>query len=703
MTAPGTEPKPYDSGITIGVDVGGTHTDVCAIAGSRIERGKSFTTYDDFSTGVLNALEVVAENFGMSRQQLLGQTALFVNGTTVVTNTITELNGCRVGVLITEGFKDTFRIAGGPRAAEFDNHKQHNAPDIVRKTDIMEVEERIDWRGNALVSLNQEALRGLVRRLVDVNKVESIAVCFMSSYINPAHELLAQRLINEMYPTLFVSLSHKLFPVVGETRRWTTTVLNSFVQLTARRYLESLSSKLSEAGLRRGLVFFQGLGGGISLERAKEFPLALLGSGPAGGAIGANALARQMGYTHVLIGDMGGTSFDTGIIVDNEIHLEKNLKIGLLQTGVNIVDVMSIGAGGGSIAWVGERGIPQVGPQSATSSPGPAAYGKGGKQPTVTDAMVVLGFIDPERYLGGRFTLRKDLAAHALKDDIADRFGWSVEEAAAVIHDLVVVNMASAVHEVSVAKGHDPRDFVFLAYGGTLPMFALQIAEHMNMKEVVIPANSSVFCAMGLLSSDFVMRFSKTVTWDLDADGALRVNAIADQLLEQATGTMKAEGFADAAISIQCLGDFRFRGQAYELTIPLPNGQLSGAIAADLSAQFTALYERTYGAGTAWKGVPIEMVNYTVAVTGLQPRPELRTSRMQVKSDQEILIGHRRVFLPSSRTFEEIGVYDDARFTPGSSVRGPAIIDASDTTIFVPPKARARRDQYLNYILTVEE
>ena len=684
----------------IGVDVGGTHTDASAIVGSRVERGKALTTYDDFSRGVLAAVTVAAESHGLSLEQLLGRTRLFVNGTTVVTNAITTLTGARVGVLLTAGFKDTFRIAGGPRVAEFDDHLQVNAPDLVRRSDIAEIDERAGWDGVELVPLDVNQVRAAARHLVEEQGVEALAICFMSSFVAPAHELEAERVIREVYPDLFVSLSHRIFPVLGETRRWTTAVLNSFVNASARRYLDSLNENLRAAGLSGGLVFFQGLGGGISLERAKEFPLALLGSGPAGGAIGANALAQRMGISNVLLGDMGGTSFDTGIIVDNEVRVTKNLQIGLFQTGVNIIDVVSVGAGGGSIAWVGERGVPQVGPQSATSDPGPAAYATGGEDPTVTDAMVTMGFIDPDRYLGGRFRLDPELARKSLERDLTGRFGWSTEEAAAAIHDLAVMNMATAVHEVSVAKGYDPRDFVFLAYGGTLPLFAVQIADRLNISRVVIPQNSSVFSALGLLSADFVMRSDQTVAWNLDARNVANVNDVADKMVTQARSAMRAEGFADADIATARSGDFRFLGQSYELTMALPDAPLTAEAAPDLAARFFKLYEQTYGEGTAWKGVPVQLLNYSVSVIGRQHRPPVETVKPEVGDADDMRSGVRRVFLPSVREYREVHVYDDRRFTTGTTITGPAIVDASDTTIYVPPGAQATRDVFMNYILT---
>jgi N-methylhydantoinase A len=684
----------------IGVDVGGTHTDVSVVFNGRVERGKALTTYDDFSRGVLEAVGVAAVKYDIPMEELLAKTKLFINGTTVVTNTITQLRGSRVGVLITNGFRDAFRLAGGPRTTEIDDHLQLNVPDLVDRRAIVEIDERIDWSGTVLVPLDVEQVKAQAKYLVEEIGVDALAVCFLWSHANSDHELAAEQAIKELYPDMFVTPSHRVFPVEGETRRWTTAILNSFVQDRAEVYLTSLNDKLRTAGLKGGLAFFQGLGGGISLEKAREYPLGLLGSGPAAGAIGSNELAKRMGKTGVLLGDMGGTSFDTGIIVDNEIHIDKNLQLGPFMTGVNIVDVVSVGAGGGSIGWVSERGVPQVGPHSAGSTPGPAAMNRGGEEPTVTDAMVTLGFIDPDNYLGGRVELKPELSRVALDRVFGERYGWSTEESAAAMHDLVVVNMANAVREVSVGKGHDPREFLFLAYGGTLPLFASQIAERLGISEIVIPQNSSVFCALGLLSSDYVMRNDRGVGWDLSKpDGVERVNVIADRMVQEAIEQMESEGFRRDEIEIARTADIRFHGQAYELTIPMPARALKADDADGIFDTFLGLYERTYGEGTAWKGVPASLINYSVTVTGKQDTPDFGVGLSNGGSG-DLARERRRVFLPGERRWEDVPIIDDARFAIGARVEGPAIIDAVDTTVYVPPGTTAERDEYMNYVLT---
>jgi N-methylhydantoinase A len=687
----------------VGVDVGGTHTDVQVIMGDQEARGKSLTTYDDFSRGVLGAVGVAAENLGISLEDLLGRTQLLVNATTVVTNSITQLKGAEVGILVTNGFKDEFRFAGGPRIRDVDDQIQTNIPDIVKRRNVLEVRERMAFSGESMVPLDEQDVLDGARLLVD-RGVSAIAICFLNSYSNGAHEQQAAELIEREFPQIFVTPSHRVSSVRGEYPRWMTAVLNCFVHEHAKRFLDALGTKLHDAGLKGHVAFFQGLGGGVSQGRAEQLPLTLLGAGPAGGATGSNELARRMGHDRVLLGDMGGTSFDTGLIHDNVVHIEKDIQVGRFKTAMPLVDVISVGAGGGSIAWISERGVPQVGPQSAGSTPGPAAYNNGGTEPTVTDAMIAMGLIDPANYLGGRVEIRRDLAVEALRSRFAEPMGWSVEEGAAAVHDLVVANMANAVREVSVAHGHDPREFVFYAYGGTLPWFAAQIADVLGIGTVLVPHSSSVFCARGLLVSDFVLRNDQTLQSGLAGEGEVeRINEAARSLVAVGQESMRGEGFGDEEIEIARSGDFQFAGQVHALPMPLPDRELSGTDVPMLQDQFNEVYERTYGKGTAWPGVPPQMLNLSVTVTGKLPRPPIAERPLDPREPSEMLRTEREVYLPTERKKETIPVYDETKVTPGSRIEGPALVEAVDTTLFVPRGVDAERDQLMNIILTKKE
>ncbi|WP_367120445.1 hydantoinase/oxoprolinase family protein [Microcella sp.] len=666
-------------------------------------RGKALTTYDDFGKGVLEAVGVVAEVVGVPSAEFLAATTEFTVSTTVVTNSLMTLRGARVGVLVTSGFKDTFRIGDSHRSAVRDDHLQENAPDMVDRRWIVEIDERTDGDGSVLLAPDPSVIVAAARRLVDEFGVVSVAICFVNSYLNPDNELRAAQAVRDAGIGTFVVQSHQMSPVIGENRRWTTAVLSAFVQSEATRFVASLRDRLDEGGFTGNLSFFQGLGGRMSSEAASEQPLALYGSGPAGGAVGAKALAERMQTPHVLLGDMGGTSFDTGIITDYEPHIAGDVQVGPLRTTVNIVDIDSVGAGGGSIAWISERGVPRVGPQSARSEPGPAAYGRGGTEPTVTDAMIVLGVMDPENYLGGRLKLRPDLAENALDRVIATPLGSDIENSAAAVHDLVVAHMASAMREVTVAKGYDPRAFAFVAYGGTLPMFAAEIARRLTIERVIIPHNSSVFCAVGVLSSDYMVRLTRTIGDELDSIDEDAMGAIAEEMLGQARELLQAQGFSADDIALEYSGEFRFTGQHHELPMALDTATISASDAPQLSEQFFRLYERTYGAGTAWKDSTVRLVNYVVTARASRDKAQLTPAALSATAPNKIQTGSRAVFLPSKRSRENIPLYADDKFTPGSSVNGPAIIDASDTTIFVPPGFRASRDEFLNYVLTDTE
>jgi N-methylhydantoinase A len=692
------------AGPLIGVDVGGTHTDVQILHYGKLVRGKSLTTYDDFSRGLLSAIGVGAGELGLTLGDVLENAQLVTNATTVVTNAVTELRGERVGALVTRGFRDTFRFAGGPRLPVFDDHLQLNPPVLVPREAIVEVDGRIDARGAELVPLDEDEIAEAARYLVEEAGVEAIAICFLSSYANPAHEVEAARIVAGRYPGTFLTMSHRLLSVLRETRRWTTAVLNCFVEGTARRYLETVDDHLRAAGLKGSLAFFQGLGGDISKERAMRFPLALLGSGPAAGASAANELARRMGCANVLLADMGGTSFDVGVILDNQLHIDKRVDIGQLQTGVSLVDVVSIGAGGGSIVSLSERGVPLVGPRSAGSTPGPACYGMGGVEPTVTDASVTLGLIDPDNYLGGRIELDRDLAIAALERGVADEMGWTVDRAACSVYELVVANMANAIREVTVQKGHSPREFLFLAYGGSLGLFASAIATMVGLDEVVIPNNSSVFCAQGLLTSNTVLRFDRSLRWRLDdTEGVERVNDVAAEMVDQVYDEYRNEGAAvdPDRVSVARWADFQFDGQAFELSLPMPDSLTPERIP-ELTAAFLEKYERTYGEGTRWRDVPIVLTSYTVELTVAREPVELASNGRVALGGEVATKGTRQVCLPESGRRCDVPVVDGPSFAVGGEVLGPAIIDNVDTTIYVPEDVRASRDELSNIWLRRE-
>jgi N-methylhydantoinase A len=678
----------------IGVDVGGTHTDVCLSVDGTLTRGKALTSHDGYSRGILEAIGVAAETVGRSLPEMLGETETIVAGTTVVTNALTELRGAKAGVLITRGFRDTFRFAGGARQPIYDDHLQHDPPDLVAREDIIEIDERISPEG-VLAPLDEAAVRAAVRELRS-RDVVAVAVCYLWSFQDSSHEQRTREIILEEWPDALVTLSSEVFSMMREHERFYTCVFNCFCQPAAHILLDNLVDELRKSGFEGDLSIFAGAGGAIPIELARRFPVLLLASGPAGGVTGAVHLATAMGHQNLMVGDMGGTSFDTSLVEGLKPTITSRTSVNGIDTGISIVDIISVGAGGGSLAWVDDRGVPQVGPQSAGSMPGPACYGRGGEQATVTDAAVVAGMIDPDNYLNGRMTLDAS-ASDRVVQEFATSFGRNREEGANAILNLTVESMASALRTVSVERGHDPRRYAMFAYGGTLPLFAARICERLDMGEVVIPGVSSVFSAYGVLAADFIRRYSRTV------ELALGPESSADELSEirKAMAEAAAEEVADGGLDLRdgTLSweiSVRFHGQTFEITTPIADID-----SLDLGAvhdEFPAVYEKTYGKGTAWKGSPVVLSGLNLNVSIPRRSPEF-AKPPHIESKVEVVPKAHRLILQPDGSFTEVPVYEGAEFPERAAVAGAAIIDERDTTLVIPVGWVCERDRFSNYVL----
>jgi N-methylhydantoinase A len=687
----------------IGVDVGGTHTDVIVLRGGAVTRGKAATTPDDLAVGVLDSIGVAAASLDLPRSQLLTDTRRIVNGTTVVTNAITQLRGRNVGILVTRGFRDTFRIARGPRLNAPDDHGQKNPPAVVPWDQIVEVTERLDYAGEEVCALNEDDVREGARRLVEEYGVEAIAVCFLWSFVDPGHENRAREVIAELYPDLYVVTSSEVHPLSREFERWNTAVFTAFVREDVVEYVAGLESKLKDEGLGEGaLSIFQCLGGALTPVEARRQPLQLMDSGPVGGVIAARVLAGQLGLENVICADMGGTSFDVALLRDGEFTYSKRRSLGheAFVTGLASVDIVSIGAGGGSIAHLDRRGVPQVGPQSAGAHPGPACYRQGGEAATVTDAMVVLGFIDPGAFLGGRRTLDLE-AARAAVTELGKEHGWTAEESAIAIHEIAVANMVNAIREITVQKGHDPRDFALFAYGGMTPAFAWAVASRAGVTTVVIPPQAAAFSALGVILADHVRRYERTVSWNLeDAYRVDEVNAVGEELAAQALSTARDAGFPDESITLQRVAACRFLGQIWEIDIPLENRPFRPDEGEELRDRFIARYEEVYGEGTAWTGAPVVLFDLSITATAKEATPRFRDWESGSASPQPT--STRQITDPGTRELVNVPVLSDESIGAGAKIEGPAIVDGGDTTMFIPAGVDASRDSLGCLVLRAE-
>lgn len=680
-----------ERGYQIGIDVGGTHTDVVVVQGGRVTRGKAFTTKDDLSDGVMDGLAVVAESLGIAISHLLANCSRFVNGTTVVTNAVTELRGRPVGVIVTRGFRDTFRIARGARLNVFDDHAQTPVPSLAPWNRILEVTERLDQAGSVVAPLAESEVREAAHHLVE-RGAEAIAIVFLWSFRNNIHEKRAQEIIRELYPQLFTVTSSEVHPLSREFERWNTALFTAFVREDVVRYVNGLETKLAAGGLdQRSLSLFQCLGGTLLPREAMEQPLQLMDSGPVGGVIAARAFARELGLKDLLCADMGGTSFDVAVIRDGEFTMSKRRALGhpALVTGLASVDIVSIGAGGGSLGRIDSRGIPQVGPRSAGSNPGPACYGRGGTEAALTDAMVALNLIDPGSYLQGRVVLDRDASIGAL-ERLGAGFGWNAQQTALGMHDIAVSNMVHAIREVSIHKGNDPRELTMLAYGGMTPLLACTVAEQAGVRKVIIPPHSAAFSAWGVVLADRVRRYARTVAWNLDeVRYAAAVQGVADELVAKAREDARAAGIDVDRMKIRRVGAFRFRGQVWEIDMPIDDAPLDAERAEQLRVRFVERYEEIYGNGTAWTGTPVVMLDYEIITTIENPeRQFLPWSGGSANPPARTV---RSIVLPADRRSTEVPVYDNGDIGVGAVIRGPAVIDGGDTTIYVPGSFNAER------------
>lgn len=684
----------------LGVDIGGTHTDAILVDGEgSVWRGKALTTHQDYSEGILASADHIASQMGRTLPEVLGDVTHFVNGTTVGTNVVAELRGANVGLLTTRGFEQTLFLARGPRGSTLDLHQQVPLPELVPFRNIRGISERVDRRGDVVVGLDEDGVRAAVRDLVD-SGVDEIAVCFMWSFVNDHHERRTKELIHEIAPELTVTLSCELMPVIREYERMVTTVLNGYVGPRTRTYLKTITDRAAAENLQAQILLMNARGGFTSFHEARDRPVNLIGSGPAAGVVGAQFFGTLLGIDNIVCADVGGTSFDVATVPELTVPVVHRIQIGPFETAMSAIGVDSIGTGGGSIAWIDARNVLNVGPQSAGSEPGPACYGRGGEQPTLTDALVALRMIQPERYLGGRVTIKRELAEQAIEDKLCSELGGDVTQRAADVVRIALTQCAGRLALSTVERGYDPREFTMFVYGGLGSILCPLIGQEVGVQQAIIPRSAAQFSAFGLLTVDRQVEMTLTRPWVLPG-GAEEVEVTFAELEREGRQALIDEGFDDErATVVQRFGDFSFVGQHAEFNMELPAGTIDDDAATRIEQEFIDYYEGLHGPGTAWRGMPVQMVNYRVRVTGLVEKPELTAADMTEDGNADAaLVGERSAYVLGRDKIGDIKVYDWSLMAPGMQVEGPAIIAGDDTTAYVPPDSHMHVDQYDNLVI----
>ena len=692
----------------LGVDIGGTFTDIALIdeATGQIYTGKVSSTPQDPSGGFMEAVQRL-----LAKQQIAAQdVAYIVHGTTVATNAIIEGKVAPTGFITTEGFRDMLEIARQIRPTLYDLQFEKPRP-LVPRHRCFGVPERLDAQGQVLAPLDEDALRRVANKLRDEG-VESIAVCFLHAYANPAHERRAGEIIAEVFPEAVVSLSAEVAPEFREYLRASTTVINSCIRPVVARYLQRIEDRLAQAGIAAELLVMQSSGGVYTFAAARQKPVYMVESGPAAGVIAAAHLGQARGYDQVISFDMGGTTAKAGLIQGGVPSVTKDYEVGTTaQSGVGatrgagypirtpVIDLVEIGAGGGSIAWVDPGGILRVGPQSAGADPGPACYGQGGTQPTVTDANLVLGRLNPSYFLGGEIALDPTAAQRAIEQHCAQPLGMDLVEAAHGIVEIANTAMVNALRLVSVQRGYDPRDFALVAFGGAGPAHANRLAALTDIPVVIIPQSPGTASALGLLVTDLKHDYATTLIQRLDQVAPHALEQTFCELEAQGRETLGREGMAEAAMDFRRQADLRYVGQSHELTLPLAAGPLDSTQLDRLLEQFHRTHDRAYGFSAP--GEDVELVSVRLSAIGQIAKPAL--APLAKAAGEATAKGQRPVYFAENEGYVDCPVYDRYALGAGAVVQGPAIVEEIDSTTVVHPHYQVRVDDVGQMVLTATE
>ena len=685
----------------IGVDTGGTFTDLVLIDADGIVRTeKSFSTPQSRERGVFDVLERAARTLNTSVSNILSHTDIFAHGTTASTNALIERRGARVGVLFTAGFEDTLGIARGPigrvgglpqsQAMDF-IHTEPPAP-LVPPDMVRGVVQRIGSDGRIVKPLNESALRRSIEDLI-TRGTESLAICLLWAFRNPEHEKRVASICEEVAPSIPVSLSHQIAPKMGEFERAVTTVINAYIGPLTQKYISDLDRGLATNGLSKPIQVITSTGGASRAADVGQQAVSVVNSGPVGGLVAARFLGDQLGHGKIITADMGGTSFDVGLIDGDTLEEDPRpfLDQGLPVT-LPAVKLVTIGAGGGSIAWTDGYRL-HVGPQSAGADPGPAAYGRGGTEPTVTDALVVCGIVDPENFFGGAYKLDRDLSERAIADRVAKPLNLELAEAAAGILEIVNARMANLIRKVSIESGHDPGGFALYAYGGATGAHCAEFAQHLGIGNLILPYAGPVFSALGVAIADIAYRHTRSEPMLIAEDRIEVINRNFSDLRAAAVEDMNAAGIDPKTCAFRHRIEMRYSGQMNEITIDWPSDNFDTNDIDVLRNLFETYYQKRFGAGTIRAQTPLELISFRVDATHPTRRPAL--AALDQTATTSSVSKTRPVYLRGTG-YIDADIIDFRVLKSDTTYGGPAVIERDTTTIWLPPGATATIDTFGN-------
>ena len=679
----------------VGIDVGGTFTDLFLwTSAGRVHTHKVLSTPRDPSIGVLDGLAGLAAALKLDPSEFAGRIDTIVHGTTVTTNATLTRGGAKVGLITTEGVRDALEMRRGVREEQYDNRYQNVVP-IVPRYLRRGVKGRLDYAGRELWPLESEDVREACA-LFGAEGVEAVAICFMNAFADPIHERAAAAVVREALPGVYLTASSDVLPTIRFYNRVSTTVLNAYVGPVLRDYIASLQQRLSDVGFGGVLLIMQSSGGVGLPELVLDRPSTTLLSGPAAGPAGALSFTEAGGGgTSCLVCDMGGTSFDASLVRDGRVALKAEGDIDRLRIALPMLEIVTIGAGGGSIGRIDRGGLLRMGPESAGAEPGPACYGRGGDKPTCTDANLVLGYLDPAFFAGGALPLRPDLSREAVAAHVAAPLGASVEDAAAGMYRVISANMAHGVREITVKRGLDPREFPMVVAGGAGALHACAIAAELEIPQVIVPAGASILCAVGMLMSDLQHDFVRSYVSRLSELELERLDGLGADMVAAGEALLEREGVPSERREHVISLDLRYVKQYHEVTVDV--GPMTRVGPAELLAfveRFHAEHDRLYGYNLAEQGTELELINVRVRSIGRTRKPTHPRIERGGPDPAAALKGHRRAFVPESGDFADVPVYDGAGLLANNRICGPALIEHRDMTVLVSAAYAARIDDY---------
>jgi len=668
----------------IGIDVGGTFTDFFLVAdnGDSIMH-KTLSTPKDSSEGFITGLKEIAKILNLSERDFIDNIDTIVHGTTVATNALLTMGGAKTALITTKGFRDALEMRRGIREERYDNHYKNVSP-LVPRSLRYTIDERIDAEGNILSCLDTKELDNIIKDLKEKD-VKAVAVCFMNSYLNNENEKIATEYLIKQLPNVFISSSYEVLPSVRFYERVSTTVVNAYIGVVVDSYLKSLLKKLDNLNFSGKLMIMQSNGGVVTPDVARKIAAVTVLSGPAAAPIAGAYYADLLGYDNCITMDMGGTSFDASLVVNKQCVTSTDADIDRYRVALPTLDIITIGAGGGSIGWVDKGGLLQMGPKSAGSLPGPISYDRGGEKPACTDADLILGYLDPKYFAGGKYQLNKDKTINVTEKVLGKPLGLNSQQAAAGMYRVINMNMAQGVRQVSVERGYDPREFLMICAGGAGSIHAGEICRELEIPMFVVPSVAPIFCAAGMLLGDlkhdyvrsYMSKFSRLVKTEF--------LGLYENMKEKAIETLIEEGISEDKIQYIPSLDLRYIGQYHEVPLEVSMNDIYGFNLEKIKDAFHNEHNRQFGYELKDEGTELEVINIRLRAVGITEKPHSLTGNIDVGADSlnDALKGKRKAYIPEIDEMKEVPVYNGDILKSNFKIKGPAIIEQVNTTVFL--------------------